>query len=108
MIAVDNTTWIGVHVYAMDSWERKPQLLYLSCILEDGSSDHLIQVIMNSLIVEEGLSHEEIAYKFVCFGSDGVATFQGVYTGVATQIHEKWVSFSLAANCGNHRINLVV
>ena len=72
---VDNKAWIGVHVYAMDSRERKPHLFHLSCVSKDGSSDHLTQVIMNPLIVEGGLSHEEIACKLVCFGFDGVATF---------------------------------
>ena len=37
-----------------------------------------------------------------------MATFQSVHIGVATQIHEKWAPFSLAANCGSHRTNLVV
>ena len=50
----------------------------------DSSLDHLTKVIINPFIVERGLSHEEIACKLVCFGSDGVATFQGVYIGVAT------------------------
>jgi len=27
---VDNTSWLGVHIYAMDSWEKVPHLLHLS------------------------------------------------------------------------------
>ena len=83
-------------------------MLHLSCDSKDGLSDHLTHVIMNSLVVEGGLTHEEIACKLVCFGSDGVATFQSVHNGVATQIHEKWGPFSLAANCDSHRTNLAV
>jgi hypothetical protein len=105
---VDNTSWVGVHVYAMRSWERMPYLLHLSCVSESGTSDHLTNVIMYVLLGEGGLSHEEIASKLVCFRADGVSTFQGTKTGVTTQIREKWVPFSLGTNCGSHKINLVV
>jgi hypothetical protein len=105
---VDNTSWVGIHVYAMQSWERMPYLLYLSCVSESGTSDHLTNVIMHALLGEGGLSREEIASKLVCFGADGVSTFQGTKMGVTTQIREKWAPFSLGANCGSHRINLVV
>jgi hypothetical protein len=106
--AIDNTSWVGVHVYAMRSWERMPHLLHLSCVSESGTSDHLTSVIMHVLLVEGGLSREEIASKLVCFGADGVSTFQGSKTGVTTQIREKWAPFTLGANCSNHRINFVV
>jgi hypothetical protein len=106
--AIDNTSWVGVHVYAMRSWERMPHLLHLSYVSESGTSDHLTSVIMHALLDEGGLSREEIASKLVCFGADGVSTFQGSKTGVTTQIHEKWAPFILGANCSNHRINLVV
>jgi hypothetical protein len=59
-------------------------------------------------LCEGGLSHEQIASKLVCFGADGVSTFQGAKTGVTTQIREKWGPFSLGANCCSHRVNLVV
>jgi hypothetical protein len=106
--AIDNTSWVGVHVYAMQSWERVPYLLHLSCVSESGTSDHLTNVIMHALLSKGGLAREEIASKLVCFGADGVSTFQGPKTGVTTQIREKWAPFSLGANCGSHKINLVV
>jgi hypothetical protein len=87
--AVDNTSWVGVHVYAMRSWERMPYLLHLSSGSESSTSDHLTNVIMHALLDEGGLSCEEIASKLVCFGGDGVSTFQGTKTGVTTQIREK-------------------
>jgi hypothetical protein len=106
--AVDNTSWVGVHVYVMDSWERKPHLLHLSCVSESGTSSHLTSVIMHALLGEGGLTHEEIASKLVCFGADGVSTFQGSKSGVTTQIREKWAPFCLGVSCSSHRINLVV
>ena len=75
VIVIDNTSWVGVHVYAMRSWERMPYLLYLSCVSKSGTSVHLTSVIMYALLDEGGLSHEEIASKLICFGTDGVSTF---------------------------------
>jgi len=37
--AVDNTSWVGVQVYAMDFWKRKLHLLHLSCVSESGIAD---------------------------------------------------------------------
>ena len=44
----------------------------------------LAQIIMNAHMVEGGLTHGDIACKLICFGSDGISTFQSVYTSVAT------------------------
>jgi hypothetical protein len=85
-----------------------PHLLHLSCVSESGTSDHLTNVIMHVLLCEGGLSREQIASKLVCFGADGISTFQGAKTGVTIQIREKWAPFSLGANCCSHRVNLVV
>jgi hypothetical protein len=57
--------------------------------IRSGTSDHLTSVIMRALLGEGGLSYEEIASKLVCFGVDGVSTFQGSKMGVTTQIREK-------------------
>jgi hypothetical protein len=105
---VDNTCWVEVHVYAVQSWERMPHLFHLSCVYESGTFDYLTNVIMHVLLSEGGLSREQIASKLVCFRTDGVSTFQGTKTGVTTQIREKWASFSLGANYCSHRVNLVV
>jgi len=106
--AVDNTCWIGVHVYAMDNWKRVLHLLHLSYMSEGGTTDHLTNVIMHALISEGGLIYNEIAAKLICFGADSVSTFQGPKSGVTTQIWDKWTPFSLGANCVSYRVNLVV
>jgi hypothetical protein len=105
---VDNTSWVGIHVYAMQSWKMMPYLLHLSYDSESGTTDQLINVIMHVLLFEGGLSCEQIASKLVCFKADGVSTFQGAKTGVNIQIYEKWAPFSLGANISSYRINLVV
>ena len=83
--AVDNTSWLGVHVYVMDDWERVPHLLHLSSV-SDGCADQLTSTIMYSLLGEGSLTRESIASKLICFGADGVSTFQGHKNGVTAQI----------------------
>jgi len=69
---MDNTCWVGIHVYTLDNWERMSYLLYLSCVAKDGTANHLTFIIMHALLEEGGLSHEEIASKLVCFGANGL------------------------------------
>ena len=57
---------------------------------------------------EGGLAQEEIACKFVCFGTDGVSTFQGHNLGITTKIHEKYAPFSLGIHCFSCKMNLAI
>jgi hypothetical protein len=67
--------------------------------------DHLTERIILALISEGGLIREEIASKLVCFGVDGVSTFQGHKSGVTTQIREKYAPFTLDIHCFSHKMN---
>jgi len=49
IITVDNTSWLGVHVYVMDDWKRVLHLLHLSPV-SDGTADHLTSTIIYSLL----------------------------------------------------------
>jgi hypothetical protein len=82
VITIDMTYWVSVHVHIMEGWERVPHLLHISYVSEPGTADHLTESIMPALISEGGLTREEIASKLVCFGVDGVSTFQGHKSGV--------------------------
>jgi hypothetical protein len=106
--AIDMTCWISVHVHIMEGWERVPHLLHISYVSEPGIADHLTERIMLALMGEGNPTREEIACKLVCFGVDGVSTFQGHKTGVTTQIREKYAPFSNGIHCFNHKMNLVV
>jgi hypothetical protein len=63
---------------------------------------------MLALIHEGNLTREEIACKLICFGADGVSTFQGYKTGVTTQIREKYAPFSIRNHCFSHKMNLAI
>ena len=95
-------------VYAVNSWERVPHLLHLSCVSDCGIADLLIDAVMHALLGEGRLNREEIGGKLVSFGANGASTFQGPKIGVSTQIREKWAPFCLGATCASHRINLII
>jgi hypothetical protein len=59
-----------------------PYLLHLSCVSKSDTFDHLTNIIMHALLYEGRLAREKIASKLVCFGADGVSTFQGAKTGL--------------------------
>ena len=51
-VAVDNTSWIGIPVYAMEGWKRLPHLLHLSHVSNVGTASHLTTIIIDALINE--------------------------------------------------------
>ena len=43
---VDNTSWIGIHVYAIEGWERVLHLLHLSHVSNAGTASNLTQMLI--------------------------------------------------------------
>jgi hypothetical protein len=54
-----------------------------------------------------GLFDHDLVTKVVCFGADGATTFQGIRTGVATQLKNKHSPFCILVHCIAHKTNLV-
>jgi len=108
VMVVNETYWLGVNAYNIDCWERILHLLHSTCIFENKTANHLINLIMHALFSEGGLICEEIARKLVCFGANGVNTFQELRMEVMIQIREKWALFCISIFCVSHRLNLAV
>jgi hypothetical protein len=53
-----------------------------------------------------GLSNHDLVTKVICCGANGVATFQGINTRVATQLREKSSTFCSHAHCVVHKTNV--
>jgi hypothetical protein len=53
-----------------------------------------------------GLFDHDLATKVICCGANGVATFQGIKTRVATQLKEKSSPFCIHVHCVVHKTNL--
>jgi hypothetical protein len=63
-------------------------------------------VFMEVLQKDGGLSLVFVAHKLLCFGLDGVNTFQGTKTSVTTQINTNYAPFSIGVHCMAHKCNI--
>ena len=64
---VDNTSWIEIHVYAIEGWERVQHLLHLSHAFDGGIASYLTTIIIDALINEGSLTAYDIIKKVMCF-----------------------------------------
>jgi hypothetical protein len=65
------------------------------------------------MIVEQlswygGILEMELVEKMICFGTDGVAVFQGSRNGVIQQLKEKHAPFVIGVHDFAHHTNLAV
>lgn len=105
--ACDNTSWIAIHAYVMIKWCCVPLLLSIQKMESDGASaNKLTNVIMGALSVGVDITDSEISEKLLCFGADGISTFQGLKNGVTIQIKGRYALFSTGVHCCAHRLNL--
>ena len=51
---LDNQSWISMHVYTIQDWERVPMLLCLQHVTEGGSADNITKMILGPLTNEGG------------------------------------------------------
>ena len=73
-IAIDNHSYMCVHIYVMLYWILFLMLVHIQKLESDGGiSDTLLQVILTTLAMKGGLNENLIAQKLLCFGADGVA-----------------------------------
>lgn len=105
---IDNQSWLSVHGYVMEKWERKPILLSLQWIVDGCNADNLTNVILTAAMWHGGLTETEVAERLICFGTDGAAIFQGCQTGVTTQLHYQQAPYMIGMHCVAHRTSLVV
>ena len=104
--AKDNTSWIAIHAYVMINWCRVPLLLTIQKIDSSGTTANNLMNLIVSTLSARGGADTDSAQKLLCFGADEVSSFQGVKTGVTTQIKEKYAPFATGVHCCAHRLNL--
>jgi len=74
--SVDNTSWIAIHCYTMNDWERLFLLINIQKLESDGTTVNSLTTILTIAIeVHAGLTAPLIASKLICFGADGVSAF---------------------------------
>jgi hypothetical protein len=77
-------------------------------MVDGGGADAVREMITSSLEFHGGLLERQIAEKLVCFGADGVSTFQGSRNGVTVQLQKSKALYLFGVHCMAHRTNLAV
>jgi len=54
------------------------------------------------------LKGEDIAIKLVCFGANGISTFQGLRFEVRVQIQQQYVPFVISVHCTAHQTKFAI
>jgi hypothetical protein len=85
-----------------------PILLNLERIVNGGTFDNLISIIIHSLAIFGGMLETNIANKVVCFGADGVRIFQSLKISVTIQLVSKHCLFVVGIDYMAHWCNLIV
>jgi hypothetical protein len=77
-------------------------------VVDGATANGLTKLFMDSLDTKGGLDTDAIASKLLCFGVDGVSTFQKKQTGVIVQIKKNYEPFVTCVHCHALKINLAV
>jgi hypothetical protein len=73
-------------------------MISLQKVANEGRVDNLTIVIMEAFWHGGGLSFVIITKKLLCFGVDGVSTFQGIKIGVTKQINTNYSPFYIGVH----------
>ncbi len=71
MMMIDIESWINIHTYLVEGFKCIPILLNLERLVNIGIADNLTNLILKSLIINGGLTMEEINSKLISFGFNG-------------------------------------
>ncbi len=92
----------------VQNWLKIPIFLSLDRVVVGLGVDNLIQVLMQVLMHQGGLTKDLICIKFMTFGADGVFVFQATRSSGTWQIFDAWAPHSIGVHCMAHKTNLVV
>ena len=81
VIANDNTSWISIHVYVMERWQRIHVLLKVHKMTGGSKADDLGALLTNVLDNRGGLEGKELHRRLISFGADEASVFQGISRG---------------------------
>ncbi len=63
MMMIDNESWINIHTYLVEGFKCIPILLNLERLVNDGIIENFTNVIFKSMMVNGGLTMEDINNK---------------------------------------------
>ena len=106
VIAIDNTSWVCMHVYTVNDLFHQPFLLSIATLNCSETAKNLYELLKTTLIDSGGLDSMEIAKKLVCVGADGASVMQGHKGGLCKKIKNDLAPYTILIHYMAHRMNL--
>jgi hypothetical protein len=105
MMMIDIESWIKIHTYLVEGFKCIPILLNLERLVNGGTVKNFTNMILKSMMVNGGLTMEDISSKQFFLVLMWVVVFTNVHSGVTTQITKKAGPFMLTIYCVAHQTN---
>ena len=106
LTAIDNTSWICMHVYTICNFVCQPNLLMIVKMRDNSMAKNIFEVVKSSLIEYGGIYEMTIAQKLVCVGVDGALVMQGHKNGLVTKLKNFATDYILGIHYMAHGMNL--
>jgi hypothetical protein len=82
IITIDNTQWLSIHLYMVQTWKRIPIFLCVEFVGVFATSNNIFGLMVKGLLEFGGLRLEELVGKLINMGCNGSYVFQGHQMGV--------------------------
>lgn len=106
VMAVENTSWVCMHVYTVQNHSRQLHLLSVAKMKESVTTENLFQLVKRSLIEYGGMNDITVAKKMVCVGADGASVMQGHRNNICTKIETSFAQYITVIHYIAHIMNL--
>ncbi|KAH7428771.1 hypothetical protein KP509_09G016700 [Ceratopteris richardii] len=104
--ARDCTSWVCIHAYIVENYERKAKFIGAFQLKGSATSNLLVQLVLDSISNIGGMSISDINQKIVCIGVDGCSVMHGLRNGLCVQLQQNYTPYALGIHCMSHRTNL--
>ncbi len=81
-------SWISIHGYVFENWQRIPILLNLERVINSVTIKNKYNVLQQTLLIQRGLTKAKIFLKLVSIRANGGSMFVGCKIGVLVQMKE--------------------
>lgn len=104
--AIDNTSWVCIHVYVVDKHVRNENFIGIFKLQVNANAENIFELVTKSMKDSLGMTSMEIAKKLVCLGADGASVMQGQRNGLCVRLQTSIAPYMLGIHCMAHRTNL--
>jgi hypothetical protein len=101
-------SWISIHGHVLENWQRIPILLNLEKVTNVVTIENIYNVMLQTLLIQGGLTKVEIGKTLVSIGANGRSMFIGCRISVSMRMKEKLAPYLVVVHCCAHHTNLTI